>query len=89
MPQFCYDSILRGYHVYKDVWEVSLSELLKSSLGGLIFMMSIPRKRRKFIHLKNLYVYSISMFSVSHRKSCSFLHYPLLSNHVNFDALLI
>ena len=29
MPQFCYDSVVRGYHVYKDVWEASLGELLK------------------------------------------------------------
>ena len=28
MPQFCYDSVMRGYHVYKDVWEASLGELL-------------------------------------------------------------
>ena len=28
MPQFCYDSVVRGYHVYKDVWEASLGELL-------------------------------------------------------------
>ena len=28
MPQFCYDSVVGGYHVYKDEWEASLSKLL-------------------------------------------------------------
>ena len=26
--RFCYDSDVRGYHVYKDVWEASHGELL-------------------------------------------------------------
>ena len=63
MPQFCYDSVMSSYHVYKDVWEASLGGLLNCEretgnsfdlfLGGLIFVeKSIPRK---FIHLENFY----------------------------------
>ena len=28
MTRFCYDSVMHGYHVYKDVWEASHGELL-------------------------------------------------------------
>ena len=28
MTRFCYDSVVRGYHVYEDVWEASHGELL-------------------------------------------------------------
>ena len=28
MMRFCYDSDVRGYHVYKDIWETSHGELL-------------------------------------------------------------
>ena len=28
MTRFCYDSVVHGYHVYKDVWEASHGELL-------------------------------------------------------------
>ena len=72
MLQFCYDSAVRGYHVYKDVWEASLGKLLNREretgnsfdpfLGELIFVeKSIPRKPRKFIHLENFYVYGIQL----------------------------
>ena len=28
MTRFCYDSVVRGYYVYNDVWEASHGELL-------------------------------------------------------------